>query len=90
MVDELTCKNHTNDGPAFGALETGYGAWVAWAETMSKTHAQVRCQQCGKWAIWLPKDEAHIINAKAREEDRKTIAFAKRWDEARRKESRNG
>jgi len=34
---------------------TGYREWHAWAQQMSKTHTQVRCPNCGLWAIWVPK-----------------------------------
>ena len=29
--------------------------WYAYAEHMSKTHRQVRCQGCGLFKIWVPK-----------------------------------
>lgn len=32
-----------------------YTHWHAWAEKMTKTHKQVRCQHCGLLAIWVPK-----------------------------------
>lgn len=34
---------------------SGYIQWHAWAHGMGKTHRQVKCPNCGKWAIWLPK-----------------------------------
>lgn len=33
----------------------GYIQWHAWAETMSKTHRTVKCGECGRWTIWIPK-----------------------------------
>lgn len=38
----------------------GYLEWHSWAESMSKTHRQVRCGGCGLYAIWEPKkDQPH-------------------------------
>lgn len=33
----------------------GYIQWHAWAERMAKTHAQMECKGCGRWAIWIPR-----------------------------------
>lgn len=33
----------------------GYLGWHAWAAKMSRKHRQVRCPECGLWAIWVPK-----------------------------------
>lgn len=33
----------------------GYILWHAWAEKMSKTHKQVKCGECGRYSIWIPK-----------------------------------
>jgi hypothetical protein len=30
----------------------GYLAWHEWAERKARTHAQERCEGCGRWAIW--------------------------------------
>jgi hypothetical protein len=30
----------------------GYLAWHEWAEEMSKTHKQVKCEGCGRYSIW--------------------------------------
>jgi DNA-directed RNA polymerase subunit RPC12/RpoP len=30
----------------------GYVDWHLWAERKSKTYEQVRCPNCGLWAIW--------------------------------------
>jgi hypothetical protein len=40
----------------------GYLQWHEWARQASKTHAQVKCERCGLWAVWLPKAEARAIN----------------------------
>lgn len=45
------CEDHT---PA----PEGYLAWHSWAEEMSKTHSQVQCPACGKWAIWVKRGGA--------------------------------
>lgn len=37
---------------------TGYRAWHAWAEEMSKIHRQKRCPGCGLYKIWTPKETA--------------------------------
>jgi hypothetical protein len=34
---------------------TGYLAWHAWADEMSKTHRSTRCPGCGLYKIWKPK-----------------------------------
>lgn len=33
----------------------GYLDWHAWAEGMSKTHKQRKCEGCGRYEIWEPK-----------------------------------
>ena len=47
---------------------TLYHAQYEWTERAAKTHSQIRCPRCGLWAIWLPKAEAKVINAKDRKE----------------------
>lgn len=32
-----------------------YLRWHDWAERKAKTHVQVRCPTCLRWAIWKPK-----------------------------------
>lgn len=39
-----------------------YLHWYSWAERMSKTHAQVTCEGCGRWMIWLPNAQAREVN----------------------------
>ena len=53
VVEELParCSKHT-------PLPAGYTARQDFAEHMSKTHTQIACQGCGRWAIWLPHAEA--------------------------------
>lgn len=65
------CKDHT-------PCPDGYMAWHSWAREKSRTHAQVKCGQCGLYKIWLPKAEAKIENALRRKEERKVIKNAKR------------
>lgn len=31
----------------------GYLQWHPWAEKMSKTHTQIKCKNCGLYAIWI-------------------------------------
>ena len=38
-----------------GKQPTGYIAWQEWAELMSKTHDQILCPHCGRFAIWKLK-----------------------------------
>lgn len=46
---EGDCRNGHTSCP------DGYVSWHEWAEGMAKTHRQVRCETCGRWAIWIPK-----------------------------------
>ena len=48
LAKRKPCEHHTPDPP-------GYQDRQAWAEEMSKTHTQRRCNGCGLWAIWAPK-----------------------------------
>jgi hypothetical protein len=33
----------------------GYITWHVWAEQKAKTHRQVKCTGCGRYAIWIPR-----------------------------------
>lgn len=33
----------------------GYLEWGEWADEMSKTHKQRRCEGCGRFHIWVPR-----------------------------------
>jgi hypothetical protein len=44
------CPRETEHTPS----PSGYLAWHEWAEDMSKTHDQVKCQGCGLYSIWQP------------------------------------
>jgi hypothetical protein len=69
----------------------GYVEWHEWADTMSKTHAQVRCRVCGKCVIWLPKAEARVLNAAWRKEAREMEAAYKRmWKQREAAEAAGG
>jgi len=48
MSQQAPCEPHTD-------CPSGYVAWHAWAEQMSKTHYQRRCKGCGLYAIWEPR-----------------------------------
>lgn len=37
---------------------TGYVEWHVWAEKKARTHEQIRCEGCGRLAIWVPKTAA--------------------------------
>lgn len=34
---------------------SGYIDWCNWADEMSKTHKQIRCDGCGLWSIWVKR-----------------------------------
>lgn len=36
----------------------GYVDWHYWAEEMQRTHRPVKCEGCGKWAIWVERQAA--------------------------------
>ena len=76
----LDCSKHTREpDPARPPpLSNGYAAWIDFATEMSKTHAQVRCEQCGLWEIWLPKAEARAVNKRAAAETRRVCAAYQR------------
>jgi hypothetical protein len=33
----------------------GYLQHAQWAEDMLKTHKQIKCPNCGLWAVWIKK-----------------------------------
>lgn len=39
------------------ACPEGYIQWHAWAEEMAKTHKQIKCGECGRYSIWIPKKD---------------------------------
>lgn len=45
------CSHHTPNQPE------GYLQWHSWAARMSKTHRQIRCEGCGLFQIWVPKQK---------------------------------
>ena len=40
----------------------GYVEWHEWAEKKSKHHVQVKCPNCGLWAIWRRRDFGVVID----------------------------
>ena len=53
------CKNIIAHTPQ----PDGYLQWHAWAETMyNSNHRQVRCPECGLWAIWIKKNNIRSRN----------------------------
>lgn len=36
----------------------GYREWHEWAERKLRTHRQIRCPNCGLWAIWVRRKPA--------------------------------
>ena len=55
------CSNFANH--TSGPLD--YAAWHEWAERMSQTHQQRRCEGCGRWAVWveLSKNTGQLVDA---------------------------
>src|ERR1700756_4418734 len=47
MIGKDKCK-HT-------PCPEGYLQWHTWAEKKSKTHKAIKCPNCGRYAIWVPK-----------------------------------
>jgi hypothetical protein len=45
------CPNADQHTPS----PVGYLQWHAWAEEKARTHSQMRCDGCGRYAIWVPK-----------------------------------
>ncbi len=35
----------------------GYIAWHEWAEKKAKTHRQIKCKHCGKFVIWVLRND---------------------------------
>ena len=49
----------------------GYNQWEQWAQDATKAgFRQVTCPHCGRWEIWLPKDEAKKINDLKKKQER--------------------
>ncbi len=55
------------DHEAHTVAPEGYIQWHAWAETMSKTHHQRKCDGCGLFAIWEPKATPEDVAADLQE-----------------------
>ena len=34
---------------------SGYVQWHLWAEKKAKTHKQIKCPNCGLYAVWVKK-----------------------------------
>lgn len=45
---QMSCKKHTPS-------PSGYIQWHCWAEIKSKTHRQIKCDECGLYKIWVKK-----------------------------------
>lgn len=77
-----SCADHTKRTGMAGALSNDYGHWIDWATEMSKAHAQVRCDECGLWKIWLPSAEAKRINLQsAIDQKRFNKRYEKFWND---------
>jgi hypothetical protein len=53
--DDSDCPNNVFH-EAHTPHPRGYTAFFDWCKHMSKTHRQVRCPLCGKYAIWERKN----------------------------------
>jgi len=53
-IDKTICKELHTECPV------GYMAWHGWAEDMSETHTQRKCPECGRYAIWIPKQKRKL------------------------------
>lgn len=65
-----TCRQHT-------PCPDGYIAWHEWAERKSRRHYQVRCDECGLFAIWRRRaggtvDEAGAAALSAGDEEERS------------------
>lgn len=49
----VSCPNLSAHTPS----PDGYVAWHVWAATKARTHRQVRCDGCDRYAIWVPKQQ---------------------------------
>ena len=49
-------------------MPDGYNERIEWMDRASETHEQIACLHCGKWAIWLPKEQARVINERHEKE----------------------
>lgn len=48
-MTKTDCSMHTKK-------PKGYIEWHAWAEKKSKTHEQVKCDECGLYSIWIKRE----------------------------------
>lgn len=48
---EVECPSFHDHTPC----PDGYIQWHAWARRMNRTHKQIRCTGCGRFAIWIPR-----------------------------------
>jgi hypothetical protein len=55
-LKEKNCPSFKNHTPQ----PRGYVQWHAWAEEKAKTHYQIRCPECGFFAIWVKKNKVQI------------------------------
>lgn len=50
---DVQCINKSNHTEC----PEGYLAWHNWAQKISKTHKQIKCQACGFLTIWIKKNK---------------------------------
>lgn len=48
-MPRTTCQDHNHP-------ELSYAASFEWAAKKGKTHRQIKCQECGLYKIWVPKN----------------------------------
>ena len=51
-----SCPNAANHTKA----PMGYLQWHKWAREMMKTHQQIICDGCRRYAIWVPKEQSDM------------------------------
>lgn len=51
-----TTDRHAEGCAAHTPCPDGYVQWHEWAEWINKTHRNVACPDCGKFAIWVPRN----------------------------------
>jgi hypothetical protein len=63
LTREVDCPSFFDHTPS----PSGYNQWHDWAKRMSRTHRQIRCTDCGLYAIWMPRRAANQPEGEAGE-----------------------
>jgi len=55
--DEPKRKTDTKDcSPNHTPCPSDYFSWQEWAKKKFATHRQIKCDVCGLYAVWIPKE----------------------------------